>query len=164
MVESLPVSGFTFNDNGSTVTHNATGLVWKRCLEGQIFFDSSTPTNYADDQCTGTITTFNWKDALEQAQTVNSATTAFAGSRDWRVPNLKELRSIVEYCQVSNGTVPAVNPDIFPAASADYVWSSSPVVNSTTASLSWAVSFDNGIDDGKSRNTAYAMRLVRAGL
>src|SRR5438045_178137 len=80
VIETTPTSAFTDNANG-TVTHNLTGLMWKRCVEGA--------TGAA---CTGGTQT-SWSEALALAQ---ASTTA--GFIDWRVPNIKELQSIIEYC------------------------------------------------------------------
>jgi hypothetical protein len=161
MPETTPTTGatgFTYNTDG-TVTHLATGLVWKRCLEGLTFSDNGSSTNYGDDLCTGTADTLDWRAALEKAQTVNA--TGFGGQRDWRVPNLKELKSLVEYCR--SGTAPLINLDVFPNVAVT-VWSSSPVVNDTAASTSWSVNFNDGSDVWDNRNSTNTVRLVRAGL
>lgn len=154
MVESTPTSGFTFNAGG-TVTHNATGLMWKRCLEGQTFADNGTPSNYLDDKCTGTATGLNWQAALNKAQTANGANDS--GHNDWRVPNHKELTSIVEFCRTS----PAINTEVFPGSSSSAVWSSSPGAESNA----WRVPFNNSYDYGfwDNRDRSLSVRLVRSG-
>ncbi|NQV36471.1 MAG: DUF1566 domain-containing protein [Candidatus Marinimicrobia bacterium] len=61
-----------FIDNGdSTITDNATGLMWMQ-----------------DDNGEGLI----WEDALSYAENYE-----YAGYSDWRLPNVKELQSIVDY-------------------------------------------------------------------
>jgi len=100
--EATPTSDFTDNGNG-TVTHTKTGLMWKRCAEGQTW-DGST--------CTGNGTGMNWSDALTTAE---GAT--FAGHSDWRLPNVKELYSIVETC----GGGPAINQTVFPNPARGYL-------------------------------------------
>jgi hypothetical protein len=149
MEESTPTSAFTFNSDG-TATHRMTGLVWKRCLEGQTFADNGTAANYLDDQCTGQPNGMDWAGALNQAQTVGQG---------WRVPDQKELKSIVEHCRVN----PAINTEVFPGTS-DWVWSSSPVVNyPDAASIAWFVYFGNGGDGWGGRSLDDAVRLVRSG-
>jgi len=92
-----------FIDNGDgTVTDEGTGLQWKRCSEGQTWTGAT---------CTGPATQFfglsdGWKQALQLA---NSA--VYAGKSDWRVPNVKELASIIEQACHS----PAVDIAVFPA-------------------------------------------------
>ncbi|MBI1388392.1 MAG: DUF1566 domain-containing protein [bacterium] len=66
-----------FADNGDgTVTDRATGLTWMK-----------------DDS----VTTMNWEDALAYAESLE-----YAGYTDWRLPNTKELQSIVDYTHSPN--------------------------------------------------------------
>ncbi|HFB66947.1 MAG TPA: DUF1566 domain-containing protein [Aeromonadales bacterium] len=103
--ESTPDSRFTIN--GDTVTDNLTGLIWMRCSVGKSW-DGST--------CTGTATLVNWKTALETAENF-----VFAGADNWRLPNIKELTSIMEF----SCSAPALNENIFPGNTASIYYSSS---------------------------------------
>ena len=64
---------FADNEDG-TITDNSTGLMWQQ-----------------DDSKTG----MNWVDALSWVQQKNSEN--YLGYNDWRLPNVKELQSIVDY-------------------------------------------------------------------
>ncbi len=111
---STPTSRFTDNQNG-TVTDTKTGLQWKRCSEGQTWNDV---TNGCEDSATA----LTWKAALEQAQTANVTGGGLGIGGGWRVPNIKELRSIIE---VQCGG-PAINLEVFPNTDTSAaVWSSS---------------------------------------
>jgi len=159
MGESTPTSNFTFN-MGGTVTDNTTGLMWKRCMEGEIFSDSGTPNNYLDDRCTGEWESkvFTWQAALKQAQTANGKNDN--GHNDWRVPDLKELQSIVEYCRIS----PAINTDVFPGWSVWYTWSSTAAWRWGSIGSAWRVAFAVGSSDtGGFSLGATHVRLVRSG-
>lgn len=80
-----------FTDNGNnTITDNATGLMWSK-----------------DDSGTG----MNWQDALAYAQTKNSET--YLGYTDWRLPNAKELQSIVDYSRSLDATGSAAIDPVF---------------------------------------------------
>ncbi len=105
ITESTPDSRFTIN--GDTVTDNQTGLIWMRCSVGKSW-DGST--------CTGTATLVNWKTALETAENF-----VFAGADNWRLPNIKELTSIMEF----SCSAPALNENIFPNNTASIYYSSS---------------------------------------
>lgn len=143
---TAPDSRYTDNSDG-TVTDNRTGLMWKQCSEGQ-----STTTTPCD---TGSVTTYTWQEALTQAQTVNSA--AFAGHNDWRLPNLKELNSLVEMACYT----PAINENHFPNTAASSYWSSSP--DAYYSSRAWYVYFYGGSDGNLSKGSPYYVRLVRGG-
>lgn len=93
---TAPASRFTDNGDG-TVTDKATGLQWKRCSEGQ--------TWGASTGCTGTATRHGWQQALQLADVAT-----YAGKDDWRVPNVKELASIVELACYD----PAIDLQSFP--------------------------------------------------
>ena len=125
-----------------TVTDTRTGLMWKQCLEGQTGAD-----------CTGgSATAMNWADALTHAQG-----HSFAGYSDWRLPNSKELESLVEHCREN----PAINKQIFLNALPSRVWSGSPYAgNSNNA---WNVNFNNGNANNNNRSNNNHVRLVRAG-
>ena len=69
---------FCDNTDG-TVTDRATGLLWAKNDSGQ---------------------GLNWEHALAYARNLK-----LAGHRDWRLPNAKELQSIVDYTRI-----PAINP------------------------------------------------------
>lgn len=88
-----PVANAAFVDNGDgTVTDNETGLIWQKA-------DNGIPRN--------------WLEALDYAESLD-----LAGCNTWRLPNIKELRSIVDRSQND----PAIDP-IFSAQSDKY-WSS----------------------------------------
>jgi len=75
-----------FRDNGDgTVTDRATGLVWQKADSGK---------------------GLNWEQALAYA-----ASLKLAGHIDWRLPNAKELQSIVDYTRAPSVTQsPAISP------------------------------------------------------
>ena len=147
-----PDSIYTDNFDG-TVTDTETGLVWAKCSLGQNWVDN-TPNDGSDDQCSGTAVGYTWKAALAAAQTANVGN--YLGQTDWRMPNKKELASLMETACEN----PAINNNLFPAApSFGYFWtSSSYVVNSTDA---WVINPYNGDDDTQKKQYSNHIRLVR---
>lgn len=134
-------SRYTTNAN-NTVVDNKTNLIWKKCSQG-----------LSDSICTtGSATIQNWQEALDIADT-----STFAGFSDWRLPNIKELRSIAAYDRYD----PSINSDIFPNTPNSYFWSSSPYVSSSNEA--WGYNFGTGFDDYVNRNNNYYVRLVRGG-
>ncbi len=132
---STPDSRFSINIDGSVLDKH-TNLVWKRCLEGM-----------SGKQCEqGTATEFTWQTALQHA----------AKQGDWRLPNIKELASIVELKCYN----PAINLTVFPDTPSDsIVWSGSPV--SYNANSAWVVHFGYGYDNYDHRDFNRHVRLVR---
>jgi len=143
--DEWPDSRYTVEDvsGDNVVTDNETGLMWKQCSEGLSGTDCTT----------GAGTTHNWQQALELAEMQN--TTGFAGYFDWRVPNQKELRTIV----ARNCFSPSINAIVFPKTR-DLFLSSSPIAG-TSISV-WIVGFDGGFDGYGSRYLNYRVRLVRS--
>lgn len=139
LLRIAPDSRYSDNGNG-TVTDNQTNLMWKQCSEGQ-----------SGTGCTGSATSLNWTDALAAGANSN-----FAGYNDWRLPNVKELASLVERACRS----PSINELRFPntVPTGSYWTSSSSAANAGNA---WFVYFGNGglVPDGKTSD--YQARLVR---
>ena len=132
--ETTPDTDFSDAGNG-TVRHIPTGLVWKRCAEGQTW-DGTTST------CTGSAAGYSWAQALTRAEDVNGggAGTQNATQTDWRLPNINELTSITELGCFN----PSINTTQFPNASASYFWSGSPFAGSSD--YAWFVGFGDGYD------------------
>jgi hypothetical protein len=142
---SNPDSQLTDNGDG-TITDSKTGLMWKKCLEGLS----------GNDCATGSAGIFTWQAALQQPGTVNAG-GGFAGHTDWRLPNIRELRSIVEE-QCSS---PAINAARFPNTPSSVVWSGSP--HAHYSHYAWLVNFHIGMSGSFNRNNSCAVRLVRGG-
>lgn len=106
-VPTNPDSAYTNNGNG-TVTDVRTGLMWKQCVEGK-----------SGASCSGTASTIHWIDALTAAENAT-----FAGYSDWRLPNVRELQSLIEYCNF----LPAINGNYFPGTPSEDIWTGSPAI------------------------------------
>ncbi len=83
-----------FVDNGETVTDNATGLMWAK-----------------NDSGSG----MNWKDALAWIQQMNNE--KYLGYSDWRLPDVKELQSIVDYSRSPKSSKSAAIDPVFKCTS-----------------------------------------------
>jgi len=105
------INDFTDNGNG-TISDDATGLMWQQADDG---------------------TSKNWETSLDYAENL-----VLGGHSDWRMPNAKELHSIVDYNRSPTFTnSPAIdalfsctsfnNPDGNP--NYGYYWSSSPLMD-----------------------------------
>lgn len=144
---TTPDSRYHDNADG-TVTDLYTSLMWQRCSAGQ-----------SSDDCTGgSGDIYTWDQALQYPQTLNSG-IGYAGYTDWRLPNTKELESLVEEACYS----PAINATYFPNTLTSSYWSSSPkAYNSDEA---WYVDFGYGRTYYFNRGPfGNRVRLVRSSL
>jgi hypothetical protein len=138
-----PTARFEQHNDG-TLTDKATGLMWQRCLIGQAGVDCSS----------GTAEPFSWAQALIYPEQ-KTAQSTLAGYQDWRLPNIRELASIVEL-QCGN---PAVNLVLFPNNGAGHLWSSSPY--RFYDHYAWFLDFNDGIFIYGDRQDKKFVRLVR---
>ena len=134
---------YTVSANGQEVKDNKTQLIWRRCPEGM---------TWSGDTCAGSASAMTHQAALQQAAS-QAADTGVA----WRLPNVKELASIVDRSR-SN---PAIDTSAFPATPSNAFWSSSPSVGSASR-YAWVVSFGDGGVGSYGRNVSLPVRLVRA--
>lgn len=139
---TTPIQDFTLHDDG-TVTHHKTGLMWMRCAQGQ---------NWNGADCTGSGQTQAWVDALRAVDGFS-----FAGHSDWRLPDIKELDSIIEQACIN----PAINATVFPATSSYWFWSASPFAGSEY--YAWIVDSYDGSNNVYAKSDTGHVRLVRGG-
>ncbi len=110
LLQGLAFAGYIDNGNG-TVTDPRTGLMWQQ----------------------ETASGKNWQAALEYAEAL-----ALAGYDDWRLPNVEELQSIVDYGRYN----PAIDATAFPGTVSSYYWSSTTYAYGNY--YAWCVYFDFG--------------------
>ncbi len=139
-LETTPDEDFT-TITSSTVLHEPTDLVWERCAEGQTW-DGST--------CDGEAVKYTWQQALKLAQAASDEDLL-----GWRLPNVKELATIVERDCVR----PAVNSTMFPETPPDDFWTSTPSVDDPDRA--WVVAFFNASHSIKEKDRFIYVRLVR---
>jgi len=80
-----------------------------------------------------------------------------AGKSDWRLPDVKELTSIVDY-RVNN---PSIDDAFFPGTSQSFHWSASS--SSSDSDFAWYVEFQSGgvKIDLKTETGVFFLRCVR---
>jgi len=129
--------GPRFTDNGDgTVTDNVTGLVW---------------TQNAD--LSGTK---SWNDALTYCNGLS-----LAGHDDWRLPNMRELHSLIDYGR-ADPALPAGHPftDVQSGPIWGY-WTSTTGIDSEEA---WGVQLSRGfMNDSYNKVSSYYVWPVRGG-
>jgi len=122
-----------FIDNGDgTITDKATGLMWQKDhWEEQLF----------------------WYDAIWDARVL-----LVGGYTDWRLPNIKELMSIVDFGRHA----PCIDTDFFPNTPSARFWSSTTVDGDEP--YAWNLEFDNPyVGSASKEDTKCYIRPVRGG-
>jgi hypothetical protein len=146
-------------DNGDgTITDTNTGLMWEKFSDDGSIHDKDNG--------------YDWDDAFAvKVATLNSG--SFAGHTDWRVPNVKELQSIVNYGNVNPSVSPAFNTACAPGCTVtacsctvfnmfnNNYWSSSTYAG--IPANAWFVYFGNGYVDGGLKAGSNFVRAVRGG-
>ena len=129
-----------FADNGDqTMTDNLTGLMWTQ---------TGNPA----------AATKTWQGALDYVATLNSGN--YLGHNDWRLPNRKELTSMVNRQEANSATW--LNGQGFSNVDeANYYWSSSSYAGSTAGA--WYVGMSNGYVNGSLKTGNGYVWPVRAG-
>lgn len=131
---------FIISPAGDEVTDTRSNLIWRRCSEGQVWTST----------CEGQAVNLDWRARFDWARAVADAT-----GLPWRLPNVKELQSLVD----RSASQPAIDTTVFPATESVHVCTSTP--DASNAGSAWLVNFDNGltgIGNGYCR-----LRLVRDG-
>ena len=163
-------AALSYTDNGDgTITDNNTKLMWEKksgdttlhnvnyiyswaglCSNNSTLCQTNadcgvaTPCAITDGQGTG-WTIFQWVAQLNAKH--------FAGHKDWRIPNVRELQSIVDYQNSNPAVEAAFNTNCAAACTvttcsctqSDVYWSATTYAGGT--SYAWDVNFFNGFVD-----------------
>ena len=136
-----PQPRFTDNDNG-TVTDNLTGLIWLK-----------------DASCFGEQT---WAEALSACNTLASPACGLADGSvagDWRLPNLKELQSLLDFGQ-EGPALPPGHPFVGGIwIAGDHYWSSTTYLPHNDQA--WYVEMYNGVTDAYGKTNIDLILPVR---
>lgn len=127
------------------VYHTTSGLEWSRCVVGQTW-------NASTETCDGDGERLTWQAALQISNTYR-----VGNHTDWRLPNLKELVSLVQRACVE----PAIDLTIFPATPSDSYWTSTPNTSADKTTEAWSVGFYNGRIESRDKQQDFYVRMVR---
>ena len=115
---------------------------------GDIVKDSISKLEWQDDAVGSTMA---WEDAITYCEDLS-----LGGYSDWRLPNVNELKSIVDRVKV----YPAIK-DGFENVSSNYYWSST--THDFYKDYAWIVDFDYGFVGSDYKVDSYYVRCVRDG-
>ena len=163
----------TISMDGATVLSADGKLMWMRCSLGQTLRDGS---------CQGEPKKYDHRDAANQIKLINLS-GGYAGAKDWRLPTIEELQTLifcdqgfnkntatVKYASSSSKPLPqacdgerylrpTIDPIAFPKTSGTWYWSSTPDVDKVLNL--WGVSFGTGSFSTISRHNQTMTRAVR---
>ncbi|HZX48176.1 MAG TPA: DUF1566 domain-containing protein [Nitrospirota bacterium] len=121
----------SLTDNGNgTVTDSGTHLMWQQ----------------------GENSSMTWEAALSYCEGLT-----LAAQTDWRLPNIKELSSIVDDTRYN----PSIDTTYFPGTISSGYWSSTTHAGYT--SLAWLVGFSSGSTGNGFKTFSLYARCVRGG-
>jgi hypothetical protein len=137
------------------VLDNQTNLIWEVKQNKDGIQNYGNP-NDADNA-------YSWNESNQKfIHALNAA--HFGRFSDWRLPSLKELKTLVD----SNRKNPTISADYFPNTQSSFYWSSTPYAGYTNTA--WGVYFGNGSDNyndkfsgGPYKSYGYYVRAVRGG-
>ena len=131
------LSGGAYTNNGDgTVTDTSTGLMWQQ---------------------TGYDITKTWAEALLYCEVELNSGLGLGGHKDWRMPNIKELRNLVDQSRYN----PAINTRDFADTVPSFYWSSTTPYHGTD--YAWGVYFSFGVDHYNNKIGGGYVRAVRGG-
>lgn len=148
IVSSAPDSRYQVvaNTQGAEILDLETRLIWQRCSVGQ---------SWSGTQCQGEAQLLDWSGALKQVAIANAGKTSTQSVLAWRVPNIRELHSLVEDACLDS----SINYNIFPNTPPQLYWSSSP--SATKPTQAWYLDFSQGFFREAAKSQTYSIRLVR---
>jgi hypothetical protein len=120
------------------------GLGWQGCQAGLSGLDCQTG---------GPAQDMDWTAALAYCEGLD-----WGGQQDWRLPQVKELLSIVDF----RFYWPAVDPVVFPNTRPSWTWSATN--SQSLAIFTWRVLMGDGYITAMSKTSASSVRCVRGGM
>jgi hypothetical protein len=105
-----------------TVTDSMTNLMWQQCSGG-----------LSGATCSGTAALLDWEAAITYCEGLS-----LGGFTDWRLPNVKELKSISDMTKAN----PAIDDASFPNTITSDYWSSTSLAAGSP--YAWYVAFSYG--------------------
>ena len=147
----------SYTDNGDgTISGNVTGLMWEKLSQDGSIHDVNN--------------TYTWSEAFS-VKVAQLKTACFAGHCDWRLPNRREMESLVDLGRVAPAVDPLFNTDCtqgcaLPTCSCTqlgYYWSSTTYQD--LPAFAWAVDGNVGIVNAFEKGVVKSgVRAVRGGL
>lgn len=135
-----------------TILDINTGLLWSKCTVGEVF-------EAEENSCSGQPNNYpTWQDALKAVS--HSEINTVAGITDFRIPNIKELMSIVDYRCVS----PSIDNSIFISTLNAPYWTNTPDIHNVNDMSGYdglLIDFKDGQEVDTGASGLILLRLVK---
>ncbi len=134
----------SYAKQGEVVIDNTTGLMWQNepyTPQEKEAYDKTNGSEYGK--------VLKWGNAFKYCEALE-----LEGYSDWRLPSLKELKSLVDYSR----TNPSIDDNVFKVMP-NYYWSST--LYASDDDNAWVVHFGNGYDHYGPKDTSNYVRCVR---
>jgi hypothetical protein len=156
-----------YKDKGDgTIKDRNTKLTWEKKSDDDGLHDQDNTYAWSGNATRTQETIWDW---LEDINTEGG--TGFAGHSDWRIPNVKELQSIIDYERSGPAVKPVFNKNCTPGvdvlsgsctAEPNY-WSSTTTAGNPSLTA-WVVRFGSGLVGFGSKEQSFLhVRAVRGG-
>jgi len=155
----------SYQDNGDgTITDLNTGLMWEKKSADGTDHDVSKTFVWSSPL---TDTVWDWINAIN---TEVGNGVGFAGFNDWRLPNVRELQSIIDFGRITPAVDPVFNNNVTTGCTvltcsatipAGFYWSSTTVA--TIGVDAWTVDFGAGHLIADLKSASHFVRAVRGG-
>ena len=149
-----------YTDNGDgTITDQNTGLTWEKLTDDGSIHDWEN--------------TYSWEDAFQGKIAVLNSAGGFAGHTDWRVPNIRELQSLLHYGNAfpTAAIAPIFRTNCIPgcdgiscACTSNTVYYLTSTTDRNIPDAFWAVEFGYGVPTSLLKYDGAYLRAVRGGL
>ncbi len=140
------------DNRDGTITDRATGLMWETLVKDASIHDGDR--------------LYSWYEALDAKIRALNTGPGFAGHKDWRLPNVNELHSLVDYGRRNPSIDPLFNRAGDNCADSNcsetkpfHYWSSTS--SQARGSSAWLVSFEGGYVITDAKTNLYYARAVR---
>jgi hypothetical protein len=122
-VRGAKMNARTFTQRDLVVFDDASSLMWQTCSAGQ-----------SGTGCSGMAMPYSWQAAKDYCDGLDG----YGAYSDWRLPNIRELISLIDYGKYN----PTIDPIAFPETQAYSYWSSTSIEGYTDHA--WYVDFVYG--------------------
>jgi cysteine-rich repeat protein len=151
------------NNGDGTITDTNTGLMWENLDDSNL--DAIYGIHDKDNR-------YTWGNAIAVKIATLNGGGGFAGHADWRLPNRKELESILNLeipypgpmlaAAFNTACTPGCTVTSCSCTQSGYYWSSSS--NATNPNYAWVLNFNAGnVNANNKTNHSYYCRAVRGG-